>query len=345
MEFFGPNILAALEERIWLLATTDISSMGPVELVERGLCDPVRVFVKGEPHSNIKIQQQRMRLIFSVSLVDQLVERFFAHVQNKSEIAVWAHLPSMVGIGLDDEHAEFMMNSPSWFPGQTSLVESDVSGWDWTVQADELRTEAHMRCSLIKHCPHTLKNLIHSRFHCLINKILVFSDGDYVVSPDGIMPSGCYVTSSSNSRIRAMVSLRAREMSGYDYTRTCIKCVGDDSVESNDMPLSQLRANIELQGHSVKDARVATTANFELCSHRFINRRPHFLNMAKTLVAWACKGRSLDASTAVLGLSERLKPDERAAVKTIITRYGMPSDEPQQKQPDGQDGHGHGATP
>jgi mRNA-degrading endonuclease RelE of RelBE toxin-antitoxin system len=92
--------------RIVLLMLTPawrIRRLSAVERVEWGLVDPVRVFVKNELHSTKKVRQGRYRLIMSISVVDQLVDRVFSTEQNSEEIRHWKHIPSKPGMGLDDE--------------------------------------------------------------------------------------------------------------------------------------------------------------------------------------------------------------------------------------------------
>jgi hypothetical protein len=70
-------------DRLKLLNDNDISGLNAQELVEGNFCDPVRVFIKAEPHSTNKVNQDRWRLIFAVSVVDQIIERLLCGDQNK----------------------------------------------------------------------------------------------------------------------------------------------------------------------------------------------------------------------------------------------------------------------
>lgn len=65
-------------DRLIKLLTWDINSilmMTPQQLMDYNLVDPVRLFVKNEPHASSKFKTGKMRLISSVSIVDQLIER------------------------------------------------------------------------------------------------------------------------------------------------------------------------------------------------------------------------------------------------------------------------------
>lgn len=70
----------ALCRLILLLATPpqELGYCSPSALVERGYMDPELPFVKGEPHSNKKLAQGRVRLIWCASLVDLVVQALLA---------------------------------------------------------------------------------------------------------------------------------------------------------------------------------------------------------------------------------------------------------------------------
>ena len=75
MREYGGIVWKCVEQRLKALCTCVCDEMPAEELVKAGLCDPIRVFVKNEPHSSKKLEEGRVRLIMSVSIVDQLVER------------------------------------------------------------------------------------------------------------------------------------------------------------------------------------------------------------------------------------------------------------------------------
>jgi len=84
------DIVELVSERIRLLRALGpevISKLSPQERVELKLCDPVRFFVKNEPHSAEKVERKRFRLISSVSLIDSLTQRCVGGDQNDMEIS------------------------------------------------------------------------------------------------------------------------------------------------------------------------------------------------------------------------------------------------------------------
>ena len=97
LENNGSFILRAVSARLHKILKTplaDLRKMSAIELALNGLCDPIRVFVKNEPHSKLKMSQGRYRIISSVSLVDNLLQRIIFDAQDRLEIAEWTRSPS-----------------------------------------------------------------------------------------------------------------------------------------------------------------------------------------------------------------------------------------------------------
>jgi len=333
VEIYEESLVSAVADRIMLLTHHDLEDHEdqPMDLLEMGMCDVIRVFVKGEPHSLKKIEEKRFRLIFSESLIDQCVERFFAQKQNKREVSIWSSLPSLIGIGFDKRHVEAMTSNPSWFAPHATLCCTDVKQWDWSVQYKELMFEAHIRASLISNCSDNLELLIKNRFYCLTQKICVFSDGTTAIPPKGVMPSGSYVTSSSNSRIRLTLGLRCRARYNQPLT-TNIKCVGDDCIEEHDLEDESSAEALEFFGHPVKLMEKCTTEDFEFCSHQFENNIPRPLSMGKSMYKYMQGRRNADQTAAMIGMTDNLRPHDREAVLEIINRFGMPDEESNQEE-------------
>ena len=52
-----------------------------------------------------KLQKERWRIISSVSLVDEIVDRMLYGTQNRAEINHWSSTPSMPGVGFSDDNS------------------------------------------------------------------------------------------------------------------------------------------------------------------------------------------------------------------------------------------------
>jgi len=233
----------------------------PSELVRLGFVDPVRVFIKNEPHKQAKADENRWRLISSVSLIDQVIERLCFRDQNQLEILKHRDIPSKPGMGLHDEGLKELYVSVTSM--QYPLAETDVSAWDWSVQAWQLMLDALGRCRLYGLRPTDLRwKLIVNRIYCLTRTVFCTSDGCLLEQTiPGIQLSGSYNTSSTNSRIRVFTAL----MSGVSE----IIAMGDDSVETWTPNIVE---KYQSCGHTVKMyKRVEPGLPFEFCSMLFEN--------------------------------------------------------------------------
>lgn len=223
----GRDVICSLVfRRLMLLLDSDtrshMESTDPLYWVELDLCDPVRIFVKNELHSSEKAASGRMRLISSVSCIDQMVERVLCGDQNEAEIAVWSTIPSKPGLSLADEGLTLLVGNLQDFD---HAVETDVSGWDWSVKQWMLDADALCRTLLAEQdVGGVYHRALSNRMRLLGQAVLVLSDGHvWIQRTPGIMKSGSYLTSSSNSRMRVLV--------GYAAGAAKIMANGDDAVE------------------------------------------------------------------------------------------------------------------
>ncbi|QOI58520.1 RNA-dependent RNA polymerase [Miscanthus yellow fleck virus] len=263
-----PKLLPVLTKLTWnrlqKMSQVDFASMTPEQLVKEGLCDPIRLFVKGEPHKQSKLDEGRYRLIMSVSLVDQLVARVLFQAQNKREIALWRVIPSKPGFGLstDSDTTEFLKTLSSTVgcpPEQIitdwkdKIVPTDCSGFDWSVSDWMLEDDMEVRNKLTINNNELTKRLRACWLKCITNSVLCTSSGVlYAQTHPGVQKSGSYNTSSSNSRIRVMAAYHC----GADWAIA----MGDDALES---PNSSMAAYAKL------GFKVETSTQLEFCSHVF----------------------------------------------------------------------------
>lgn len=234
------------------------------ELVCAGLCDPVRVFVKGEPHKIEKLNEGRYRLIMSVSLVDQLVARVLFQAQNKRELLLWRAIPSKPGFGLstDAQASEFIdILASDLFISRSELLEhheryvvpTDCSGFDWSVAPWIMEDEMEVRNRLTVGCTDLTRQLRACWLKCLMNSVLAFSNGALAAQRvPGIQKSGSYNTSSSNSRVRVMMAY---------HTGASFACaMGDDALESREGSLEMYQS---------LGLKITRSSELEFCSHIF----------------------------------------------------------------------------
>lgn len=278
-------------EDVWILVWARLQRMleykwsSPEQAVLDGVTDPVRLFVKGEPHKLSKIQEGRFRLIASVSLVDQLVARMLFQDQNKMELRHFREIPSQPGMGLssDDQVADFTARlceragAPD--PGELIanwekwVVPTDCSGFDWSVPFWLLEDDLEVRNLLTVGITPELKSLRSVWLTCLGNSLLSLSDGCLLAqTTPGIQKSGSYNTSSSNSRIRVMMSKHA----GASW---CM-AMGDDAIESPDTDMGVYKS---------LGFKCEVAEKFDFCSH--IIQSPSVAipcNVGKMLIGLLC---------------------------------------------------------
>jgi hypothetical protein len=248
-------IIDLVVERLRLIGTIDADLYGPVELVRMNACDPVRVFVKGEPHSTKKVEQGRWRLIFAVSIVDQIIERLLCSSQNREEIRLWDKCPSAPGLSLSsDLSLKQLYDIVMELKGEGKMAEADVTGWDWSVKEWELLEDAVMRAHLGNFTKMSAKALF-NRQVCASRTVYAMPDGKLrTLTGDGVLISGCYNTSSTNSRLRVLVA--------YLVGALWAKAMGDDCVEDFVTNATEKYAAI---GHPLK-MYVEKDDEFEFCS-------------------------------------------------------------------------------
>lgn len=270
LKMFGGAIVSLAVKRIEALMDTpyaEVQNMSVQELLEKGLMDPVRLFVKNEPHSQAKLAEGKYRLISSVSLVDEIVERVLNGGLNGVEIANWDRIWSKSGMGHDDDKMKILFAS---LEGHR-LASTDMSNWDWGCSGLELGIDALLRGEALKF-PEPWRNALLNRARALAVSPLVLSNGHvYVPLMPGIQKSGSYNTSSSNSRIRVLCAFAI----GASYCAA----MGDDSVET---PVDDAVAKYAQLGHKCKEYTVYPVG-FEFCSHRHETWKGVPVNPGKSL--------------------------------------------------------------
>ena len=247
------DLEGAVIERVELmlfLGLEVIRSLSAVERVWLYLVDPVRFFVKNEPHSVDKVLNRRFRLISSFSVVDSIVQRLATSSQNEREIGQWASCPSRPGIGFTDSMMREYVEAHSSYP---SICMSDMSGWDWNVKGWEFDMDAERRVGLATECDEEYRNFIRMVMELAKLSVFMTSDGClHAQLKPGLMKSGMYITSSSNSAIRVMLAYLA----GAKWA----SAMGDDCTESG-----SCKELYEQYGHIVKNMSEVKD-QWEFCS-------------------------------------------------------------------------------
>jgi len=271
-----------------------------------GLADPIRIFTKNESHSENKMKLKRYRLIWSLSVIDQIVGKV-AHKQlDLSIINNWMNCKMQSGMSFPQDAPMFIDIIRQW----NTVADTDNQFWDWTVTMTTLFTDGLRRCA---HLGYKLDNgepvmtnimriaktgtfhmkliifLITARAQC----VAVLSTGELIrCNIMGAMKSGQDNTSSSNGAMRNMLTYQVCK----DIGVTRPPCVfesfsnGDDQIcQWNESWKSEdfIKQNKEY-GSIIKQMNVASVGKneyFELNSHAWYldTKTVKYINMEKAL--------------------------------------------------------------
>ncbi len=281
LNLYQDALIGAVMERIELLRHFDCNeTLSPKDLVERGLMDPCKLFIKNEPHKLEKIRNKRLRLIFSVSLCDNLIAYLLGSQQNQNEIVRWELIPPSAGMGLTDEDHSLVRDYVRGMEADGStIIDSDVSGWDFSVQESEFRHEFERRLALNGGTGTDWERVARAHMFCMARKVFVLSNGEmYQQTIPGVLPSGWYLTASMNSNVRA---LNHYDIALRQSKKPKCKTMGDDCLErSVDNPIEEYA----IRGHKVKHVNKCSSQEFEFCSTHFTADNAVPVNIDKMLV-------------------------------------------------------------
>lgn len=224
--------------------------------------DPMKVFVKQEPHKESKVKDGRWRLIMSVSLEDSLFDRLlFMPLYNKV-MAKAGSTPIMIG----------------WSPlyagvpllrmilGAGPYLNIDKKAWDWSVPYWLITMIRDVLVDLSSPAPKWWLDRVAFRFEALfVNARFQFADGEIVLQQrPGIIKSGCYLTILINSVAQMILLSLTCAMLNRPFPRVAI--LGDDTVETDDGIADDLVAAYKELGF---DTEYSVTSHPEFCGFEY----------------------------------------------------------------------------
>lgn len=278
LENFNYQLEEIIKSRIFLILSIDYDAllkMHPEDIVRKGLADPVRLFIKNEPHKKDKLDNRRYRLIMSVSIADKVLEMVLTSGRKKTERVNWRTCPSKPGIGFDDAEAIPFFKRVNSFENRVS---SDVSAWDWLVREWMQIEDSKFT---IKQCTNPFpewEDLVRKMAIIESRSLYQFSDGNLAVLRDndgcyyGNQNSGKYKTSMSNSSMRVRLALAV----GSRHN----DAMGDDLIETY---VQDAEEKYKMLGMKVK-AYDKFSGQFEFCSKIFTDKGPYPTSVVKPLM-------------------------------------------------------------
>lgn len=253
-------------QRIYYADESEFAEVGqkdPLGWIRKNLRDPVRVFPKKQSQKCSKLLP---RVISQISVIDQMIERFFFTGFTEAESKGYPFLPTKKGIGFNRAHAELIGEVVQEVSRVTGLdpIASDVKGWEKNYNSD--MANAHglvmfLTASDHESCTETLERAIRWWSCSLTTCPYVTDEGRLIVYPDfRVQRSGDFLTTSSNGS--------GRWMCAYLVGSYAI-CMGDDSLEWTTMSKDELIAAYAKIGLPVRDVEQMKWDDFLFCSHRF----------------------------------------------------------------------------
>lgn len=205
-------------------------------------------------------------MISSVSVIDQMVERFFFQAYTDAEGDCYPNLPCKKGIGFSKEHAQ-MIGDRVYTISETlgvPPVASDVKGWEKNFSLQMAETH----CDVMKgtatnrgDCQTTLDRVCEWWALSLVSTPYVLDDGTLIDYEDlTVQRSGDFLTTSSNSSGRGACA----EAVGSVYNTA-----GDDCLEWTTKTLDELKEAYAELDVPVRDVETHRKDSFLFCSHRF----------------------------------------------------------------------------
>lgn len=188
-------------------------------------CDPIRLFIKPEPHKEKKLRNKAYRLISSVSVIDQIIDGMLFGEMNDRVKDSYIDVPGKVG----------------WSPyvggwkimpveGNISL---DKSAWDWSVNSWIVQMLYTFRERMCLNCNAYWKELAQWRYNCLYKSPIFVTSGGLLLKQKqpGVVKSGCFNTIVDNSLAQDLLHVRVCVELGLSVGD--LMSMGDDTTQNS----------------------------------------------------------------------------------------------------------------
>lgn len=202
-------------------------------MTEMSEADPIRLFVKQEPHKIQKLEQGRYRLISSVSVVDQIIDHMLYDEMNELMVNNWLHTPVKIG------WSPLNGGWKAFPPGKRFAI--DKSSWDWTVQMWILEMCLEVRIHLCR-----TKGILFDqwlrvakyRLIQLYRSPLFVTSGGLLLRQlqEGVQKSGCVNTLADNSIAQWILHCRVCIEHDLDPADVDLWTMGDDTSQTSVEP-------------------------------------------------------------------------------------------------------------
>lgn len=238
--------------------------------------DPIKVFVKREPHKAEKVRDERYRIISAVSLVDTMIDRIL--FREFSEFLKDAEAPPSNSFSP-------LSGGYTWIRRRFSgkrVMSLDKKSWDWTMPEWVIKACFKLICKLAYFQNKEFKNrwirIARARFTCLYrNAVFQFPDGSQAQQAFwGIQKSGCYLTLATNSLSQWLFCVAADPSLDTEDLWIAYLSQGDDEAREAPKTEQETQAyvkRLEELGCIVKEYHISEPNEpFEFCGFIFHRR-------------------------------------------------------------------------
>lgn len=224
--------------------------------------DPIRVFVKHEPHSMVKLEEGRLRLISAVSLVDTVCDRIMFGGLVEQILGSVGQTPVMIGWAPISGGSRFISRKF----GKLKTRPIDMRAWDWTVDEKMVLAMKKVIMDLFVGAPEWVLEWIELRWAALFrDAVFQFGDGTQVSQPGwGLMKSGCLLTIILNSIGQDLRHFAVLKRMGLFHLYLLRVIMGDDMTLEDFERFEEYRLETLALGYLMKETPVCS-GTVEFC--------------------------------------------------------------------------------
>lgn len=234
-------------EQVWFLVSQRLRDR---------ISDPIRCFIKAEPHKLKKLDKGAYRLIASVSVVDQIIDSMLFGELN--DLIVGRYMDTPIKVGWSPYVGGWKIMPCS------GVVATDASSWDWTVRPWLLQMELDVRSRLCDNLTSEWLDLARWRYRELFVCPVWQTSNGWMLRQrhPGVMKSGCVNTITSNSIMQLILHYRVARELGQEAQPLFV--MGDDVLQ---WPQSDMDAYLKKKSEYCIIKSAASVPEF--AGHRF----------------------------------------------------------------------------
>lgn len=248
-----------------------------IESLKQGDCEPypLKMFIKEEPLSHKKLQEGRARIIFSLALEDQVVDKILFGAWHRAEEHNASVIPNKVGWSPVPEgfwlvKRDFPLSDPE-------PLATDCSAFDWTFPAWTIPVILDQKLEQADEYDPLYEKAVRSRVSEIMGKncTVRFPNGAlYRQDFEGLMKSGWLLTISCNGWSQFLINALAWLRTHPDKLMPKMWTMGDDVILawSDQYDQDLFESNLNKTGIIVKRG----SRSREFAGFRFIPNKDQF---------------------------------------------------------------------